>query len=70
MHFLRVGVCARGVREPSGDRPGLQRAKHLIPDERTAPVIRRIFKWYAAGRLGAAAIAGRLDQGAAAHPHR
>jgi Recombinase/Recombinase zinc beta ribbon domain len=41
----------------------------LIPDERTAPVIRRIFTRYAAGRLGAAAIARRLvDEHAPAPP--
>jgi site-specific DNA recombinase len=44
--------------------------KELIPDERTAPVIRRIFTWYAAARLGAAAIARRLDAEQAPAPPR
>jgi site-specific DNA recombinase len=42
----------------------------LLPDERTAPVIRGIFKWYAAGRMGAAAIARRLDSEHAPAPPR
>ena len=44
--------------------------KQLIPDERTAPVIRRVFTWYAAGRMGAAAIASRLDAEHAPAPPR
>jgi site-specific DNA recombinase len=44
--------------------------KELMPDERTAPVIRRIFRWYAGGRLGAAAIARRLDSEQAPAPAR
>jgi site-specific DNA recombinase len=27
--------------------------KQLVPDERAAPIVRRIFEWYAAGRRGA-----------------
>jgi site-specific DNA recombinase len=49
---------AREGRWPNGRIPfGYARneQKQLIPDERTAPVIRRIFTRYAAGRLGAAA---------------
>jgi site-specific DNA recombinase len=64
---------AREGRWPNGRIPfGYARneQKQLIPDERTAPVIRRIFKWYAAGRLGAAAIARRLDAEHAAAPPR
>jgi site-specific DNA recombinase len=64
---------AREGRWPNGRIPfGYVRneQKHLIPDVRTAPVIRRIFKWYAAGRLGAAAIARRLDAEHAPAPPR
>ena len=64
---------AREGRWPNGRIPfGYARneQKHLIPDERTAPVIRRIFKWYAGGRLGAAAIARRLDAEHAPAPAR
>lgn len=64
---------AREGRWPNGRIPfGYERNEHkeLIPDERTAPVIRRIFKWYAAGRLGAAAIARRLDAEHAPAPPR
>jgi site-specific DNA recombinase len=64
---------AREGRWPNGRIPfGYQRdeQKRLIPDERTAPVIRRIFKWYAAGRLGAAAVARRLDAESAPAPPR
>lgn len=64
---------AREGRWPNGRIPfGYTRneQKHLIPDERTAPVIRRIFKLYAAGRLGAAAIARRLDSEHAPAPPR
>jgi site-specific DNA recombinase len=64
---------AREGRWPNGRIPfGYVRneQKHLIPDERTAPVIRRIFKWYAGGRLGAAAIARRLDSEHAPAPPR
>jgi site-specific DNA recombinase len=64
---------AREGRWPNGRIPfGYQRneRKELIPDERTAPVIRRIFKWYAAGRLGAAAVARRLDAESAPAPPR
>jgi site-specific DNA recombinase len=64
---------AREGRWPNGRIPfGYARneEKHLVPDERTAPVIRRIFKWYAAGRLGAAAIARRLDSEQAPAPPR
>jgi site-specific DNA recombinase len=64
---------AREGRWPNGRIPfGYARdeQKQLIPDERTAPVIRRIFKLYAAGRLGAAAIARRLDAEQAPAPPR
>ena len=64
---------AREGRWPNGRIPfGYARneQKQLIPDERTAPVIRRIFTWYAAGRLGAAAIARRLDAEHAPAPPR
>src|ERR1700682_5567977 len=44
--------------------------KQRIHDERTAPVIRRIFTRYAAGRLGAAAIARRLVAEQAPAPSR
>lgn len=64
---------AREGRWPNGRIPfGYTRndRKELIPDERTAPVVRRIFEWYAAGRLGAAAIARRLDSEHAPAPPR
>jgi site-specific DNA recombinase len=64
---------AREGRWPNGRIPfGYERneRKELIPDERTAPVIRRIFKWYAAGRLGGGAIARRLDSEHAPAPPR
>jgi site-specific DNA recombinase len=64
---------AKEGRWPNGRIPfGYERneQKQLIPDERTAPVIRRIFTWYAAGRLGAAAIARRLDSEHAPSPPR
>jgi site-specific DNA recombinase len=64
---------AREGRWPNGRIPfGYARdeQKQLTPDERTAPVIRRIFKLYAAGRLGAAAIARRLDAEQAPAPPR
>ena len=34
--------------------------KHVVPDERTAPTVKRIFHLYAQRRLGAAAIARTL----------
>jgi site-specific DNA recombinase len=64
---------AKEGRWPNGRIPfGYARdeQKQLIPDERTAPIIRRIFKLYAAGRLGAAAIARRLDAERAPAPPR
>jgi hypothetical protein len=64
---------AREGRWPNGRIPfGYERneQKQLIPDERTAPVIRRIFTRYAAGRLGAAAIARRLVAEHAPAPSR
>ena len=64
---------AREGRWPNGRIPfGYTRneQKELVPDERTAPVIRRIFSCYAAGRLGAAAIARRLDAEHAPAPSR
>lgn len=64
---------AREGRWPNGRIPfGCVRdeRKLLVPDERTAPVIRRIFKWYAAGRMGAAAIARRLTYEHAPAPSR
>jgi site-specific DNA recombinase len=43
--------------------------KHVVPDERTAPTVKRIFDLYTSGRLGTAAIARRLaDEDAAAPP--
>jgi site-specific DNA recombinase len=43
--------------------------KEMIPDERTAPTVKRIFDLYTAGRLGTAAIARQLaDEKAAAPP--
>src|SRR3989442_16001405 len=44
--------------------------KRLVPDERTAPTVRRIFHLYAKGRLGAAAIARRLADEQAPSPPR
>jgi site-specific DNA recombinase len=64
---------AREGRWPNGRIPfGYARndEKQLVPDERTAPVVRRIFERYAAGRLGAAAIARRLDAEHAPAPAR
>jgi site-specific DNA recombinase len=64
---------AREGRWPNGRIPfGYARneQKQLIPDDRTAPVIRRVFTWYAAGRMGAAAIARRLDDEHAPAPPR
>ena len=64
---------AREGRWPNGRIPfGYARneQKQLVPDERTAPVIRRIFTRYAAGRLGAAAIARRLGDEHAPAPSR
>ena len=64
---------AREGRWPNGRIPfGYTRNenKELIPDERTAPVIKRVFTWYAAGRMGAAAIARRLDAEHAPAPPR
>jgi hypothetical protein len=64
---------AREGRWPNGRIPfGYARNenKELIPDERTAPVIKRVFTWYAAGRMGAAAIARRLDDEHAPAPPR
>jgi site-specific DNA recombinase len=64
---------AREGRWPNGRIPfGYARneQKQLIPDERTAPVIRRIFNKYAAGRLGAAAIARSLVAEQAPAPSR
>jgi site-specific DNA recombinase len=64
---------ARQGRWPNGRIPfGYLRneRKELVPDERIAPVIRRIFKWYAAGRIGAASIARRLDAEQAPAPPR
>ena len=64
---------AREGRWPNGRIPfGYVRdeRKLLLPDERTAPVIKRIFKWYAAGRMGAAAIARRLTDEQAPAPSR
>jgi site-specific DNA recombinase len=44
-------------------------AKEVIADERTAPIVRRIFELYTSGRLGTAAIARQLaDEQAAAPP--
>lgn len=56
------------VRHGSGLPP--HRSQELLPDERTAPVVRRVFAWYAAGRIGAAAIARRLDAEQAPAPPR
>jgi site-specific DNA recombinase len=44
-------------------------AKEMIADERTAPIVRRIFELYTSGRLGTAAIARQLaDERVAAPP--
>jgi site-specific DNA recombinase len=54
---------AKEGRWPTGRLPfGYRRDehKHVIPDERTAPVVKRIFDLYARGRLGTAAIARTL----------
>jgi site-specific DNA recombinase len=64
---------AREGRWPNGRIPfGYARndEKQLVPDERTAPVVRRIFERYATGRLGAASIARRLDAEHAPAPAR
>jgi site-specific DNA recombinase len=64
---------AREGRWPNGRVPfGYARNenKELIADERTAPVVRRIFKLYASGRLGAAAIARQLTEEGAPAPVR
>jgi site-specific DNA recombinase len=48
---------------PNGRVPyGYTRTKdmHLIPDEREAPVVRRIFDLYTAGRLGSVSIARQI----------
>jgi site-specific DNA recombinase len=43
--------------------------KHVVPDERAAPTVKRIFELYASGQLGAAAIARQLvDEEAPAPP--
>jgi site-specific DNA recombinase len=55
-------------RVPFGYRRGED--KQLVPDERTAPTVRRIFGLYASGRLGAAAIARRLAAEQAPSPPR
>ena len=50
---------------------GYRRDEHkdVIPDERTAPTVKRIFELYTSGRLGTAAIARQLaDEQAAAPP--
>jgi site-specific DNA recombinase len=44
--------------------------KQLVPDERTAPTVRRIFQLYTGSRLGAAAIARRLAVEQAPSPPR
>jgi site-specific DNA recombinase len=44
--------------------------KRLVPDERSAPTVRRIFDLYAKGRLGTAAIARRLHAEHAPAPPR
>jgi site-specific DNA recombinase len=54
---------AKEGRWPTGRLPfGYRRdeQKRLVPDQRTAPVVRRIFSLYAQGRLGTAAIARTL----------
>jgi site-specific DNA recombinase len=77
MMLQMLGVCrvrARHDRRPRHGRIPFGYArnenKELIPDERTAPVVRRVFTWYAAGRMGAAAIARRLDAEHAPAPPR
>jgi site-specific DNA recombinase len=63
---------AKEGRWPTGRLPfGYRRdeQKRVIPDERTAPVVRSIFELYAQGRLGTAAIARTLtDEQAPAPP--
>jgi site-specific DNA recombinase len=64
---------AKEGRWPNGRVPfGYRRneAKELVPDERTAPVVRRIFSLYVSGRMGAAAIARRLAAEHAPAPPR
>jgi site-specific DNA recombinase len=54
---------AKEGRWPTGRLPfGYRRddQKHVVPDERTAPVVKRIFDLYTGGRLGTAAIARTL----------
>ncbi len=54
---------AREGRWPTGRLPfGYRRdeQKHVVPDQRTAPVVKRIFDLYTGGRLGTAAIARGL----------
>jgi site-specific DNA recombinase len=64
---------AKEGRWPNGRVPfGYRRndAKELVPDERTAPVVQRIFKLYVSGRNGGAAIARRLAAEQAPAPPR
>ena len=54
---------AKEGRWPTGRLPfGYRRdeQKHVVPDQRTAPVVKRIFDLYTRGRLGTAAIARTL----------
>ena len=54
---------AKEGRWPTGRLPfGYRRDehKHVVPDQRTAPVVKRIFDLYTRGRLGTAAIARTL----------
>jgi site-specific DNA recombinase len=58
---------------PNGRVPfgyGRDETKQLVPDERTAPTVKRIFRLYVSGRLGAAAIARRLASEHAPSPPR
>jgi site-specific DNA recombinase len=54
---------AKEGRWPTGRLPfGYRRDEHkrVVPDQRTAPVVQRIFELYTRGRLGTAAIARTL----------
>ncbi len=69
----RLGVVLRSATEPfdTSAAAGYRRneQKEVIPDERTAPTVKRIFELYTSGRLGTAAIWRQLaDEQAPAPP--
>jgi site-specific DNA recombinase len=66
-HRAKEGRWATG-RLPFGYRRDEQ--KQVVPDEREAAVVRRIFELYASGRLGTAAIARKLAAEQAPSPPR